>query len=442
MSGLLEIALVSLIGLGTASSVMAGAAIGLYVPISKRLLACVLAFSAGALISALAIEFAWQGAEQLHHRGFSAGLAWAFVGGGFALGASFYYAASRFLEQRGGAVRYQTRFREFAETRKRADAAATIALLSRGDLLRHLPPEEIEAILPCVRTRHLEPGETIFNAGAPGDALYIVARGKVEVLGDAVPGEDAADPIAELGEGQSFGEMALLTGGPRTASVRAVTATDLLEIGKENFDQLLARDPRVAAAVERLSHERAVSNLSSGEANSAVWAKVARRSLDQISRADTNKLLAEVGRGSGLAIVLGNVLDTIPGCLVIGSKFNGLGSMSLPLIMGMFLGGFPEAAASAAMLRKAGYQPRGIFWLWSTVLVAGLVAAGAGKAFISGADSLMAVFSEALAGGAVLALVAHAMIPELIDEGGSLVVLPTVAGFLVALYLTLQEAFG
>jgi len=109
--------------------------------------------------------------------------------------------------------------------------------------------------------------------------------------------------------------------------------------------------------------------------------------------------------------------------------------------MGMFLGGIPEAAASAAMLRKAGYQPNGIFWLWSTVLVAGWFG-GSGKASSAGADSLMAVFSEALAGGAVLALVAHAMIPEAIDEGGSLVVLPTVAGFLVALFLTLQEAFG
>jgi len=50
--------------------------------------------------------------------------------------------------------------------------------------------------------------------------------------------------------------------------------------------------------------------------------------------------------------------------------------------------------------------------------------------------------SQALAGGAVLALVAHAMIPESIDHGGSLVVLPTVAGFLFALYLALTESFG
>ena len=110
-------------------------------------------------------------------------------------------------------------------------------------------------------------------------------------------------------------------------------------------------------------------------------------------------------------------------------------------MFGMFLGGIPEAAASAAMLRKAEYSPRIIFGLWSTVLLAGVVAAVAGKLFIEGSDSSTAVFSQAVAGGAVLALVAHAMIPEAIREGGSAIVLPTVAGFLFALYLALFEAF-
>ena len=97
--------------------------------------------------------------------------------------------------------------------------------------------------------------------------------------------------------------------------------------------------------------------------------------------------------------------------------------------------------ASAAMLVKARYRPAAIFTLWSTVLVAGTVAAVTGKIFIKDAESLVAIFSEALAGGAVLALVAHAMIPQALDGGGSLVVLPTVAGFLFALYLALGQAF-
>ena len=143
-----------------------------------------------------------------------------------------------------------------------------------------------------------------------------------------------------------------------------------------------------------------------------------------------------------MAIVLGNILDTIPGCLVIGSQFHGVvGDLSLTLMLGMFLGGIPEAAASAAMLRRAGFRPPAIFGLWSTVLVAGMLAAAVGNTLIGSQAPLVEVFCEALAGGAVLALVAHAMIPEAIDEGGSLIVLPTVAGFLAALYLALTEHF-
>jgi len=261
----------------------------------------------------------------------------------------------------------------------------------------------------------------------------------VEVLGgaDDAPGR----AIAEVGEGGAFGEMALLSGGARTATIRAVESTDLLEIGKADFERLVAADPQLAKAVERISHARAISNLSAGSVNPEIWARVAGHNLDRIGRNEANRLLAETGKGAGMAIVFGNILDTIPGCMVIGAKFRGFETLSLTLMLGMFLGGIPEAAASASMLNRAGYRHGAILGLWSTVIVAGTVAAAAGKAFIGGSDALPAIFAQALAGGAVLALVAHAMIPEAIHGGGSLVVLPTVAGFLFALYLALAASF-
>ena len=57
------------------------------------------------------------------------------------------------------------------------------------------------------------------------------------------------------------------------------------------------------------------------------------------------------------------------------------------------------------------------------MLIAGLVAAALGKAFLGGSDSLAATFCEAVAGGAVLALITHAIIPEALHQGGSLIVL-------------------
>jgi CRP-like cAMP-binding protein len=442
MSAPYELAMASVLGLGTTSSSMLGAAIGLYFPFSKRPLACLLAFAAGSLISALAIELAYEGAQSLHQQGFNARAAWIFVSAGFAVGAIIYYSASLALEKKGAAVRYGTQFREYALARKQADAAERIKLLAKCDLMLHLPAAQIEQILPCIQDRQLKAGEVLFRAGDAGDALYIVAHGKVEVLTDVAPeGKASGSAIAVLGEGNAFGEMSLLSGGPRTATIRAVEDTDLLRIGKQDFERLVAADPELADAVKRISHQRAISNLSAGGTDAAIWAKVAGGSLDHLNRHETGKMLVEAANGAGMAIVFGNILDTIPGCLVIGAKFTAFGNLSLTLMLGMFLGGIPEAAASASMLTKAGYRPATIFGLWSTVLLAGVIAAAAGKAFIGSSDALTAIFAQALAGGAVLALVAHAMIPVALEEGGSLVVLPTVAGFLFALYLALAESF-
>jgi zinc transporter ZupT len=151
-------------------------------------------------------------------------------------------------------------------------------------------------------------------------------------------------------------------------------------------------------------------------------------------------MLAKAGKGAGLAIYCGSILDAIPACLVIGAKFAGLQSMSLTLIVAMFLSGIPEAAACAVMLRRAGFAPRAIFWLWSTVIVCGTLAAGVGHIFLGGSQSPWAVFMQGVAGGAVLAEVAHAMIPEAIHGARSLIVLPTVFGFLFALFLSLTDA--
>jgi zinc transporter ZupT len=124
---------------------------------------------------------------------------------------------------------------------------------------------------------------------------------------------------------------------------------------------------------------------------------------------------------------------------VIGANFVSLKTLPATLILGMFIGGIPEAAASATMLRKAGYSNRAIFWLWSSVLAAGVIAAICGKIYISGSESMIATLAQAVAGGAILALVTHAMIPEAIHKGGSGIVLPAVGGFLFGLYLALLQ---
>jgi len=222
-----EILLASLLGLATTSSAMIEVAVGLYVPISKRLLGCILAFASGGLISALAIELAFNGAVQLHHLGFSVGAAWLLVGSGFAIGAIIYSVLS--LSQAKWCCRPRpTRFREFIQKRREHDAKELIELLSRCDLLR--PPQEIEIILPSVRTRRLAAGQVLFNAGDPGDILYIVARGEIEILeANGSNGVPPDQPIASLREGEAFGEMALsvTVHAPRRHGLRVTSCSRL-----------------------------------------------------------------------------------------------------------------------------------------------------------------------------------------------------------------------
>ena len=104
MTNISELAAVSFLGLFTTSSNFLGAAIGLYMHFPKRALAAILAFAAGALISALAIELAYEGTQPLHQQAYGMQSAWAYVGSGFALGPVVYYSATFFLENKGAAM--------------------------------------------------------------------------------------------------------------------------------------------------------------------------------------------------------------------------------------------------------------------------------------------------------------------------------------------------
>jgi len=442
MQNYTELFYVLLMGLFTTSSSMLGAVIGLYTTLSKKIISGILAFAAGSLIGSLVIDLSYKSALELLRKGFSLNSAWLFIAAGFATGAVIYLYSSLYLEKRGAAIRRPTQLYEFAVSLKQEKAKEIAGWLSKCELLHHLSTEAIENILPIVKQRTINPGEILFNAGDPSDALYIVIDGRIEVIADTINNKnEKATVIANLEPGSTFGEMGVLSGGVRTATIKSTSGAKLLEIGREDFKKLVDSDQNIEIAALHLSHERSIANLSVEGINADTWVKVAMNNLNHISKSERNKLLVETGnaKGAGLAIVLGNILDTIPGCIVIGSAFHGFGNMSFTLMLGMFLGGIPEAAVSAVMLTKAGYNKKFIFGIWSLVLIVGMLSAIAGKQFIGNSDSLLALFFEAVAGGAVLALVSHTMIPEAIHEGGSKAVLPTVAGFLLALFFAMNE---
>jgi hypothetical protein len=101
-----------------------------------------------------------------------------------------------------------------------------------------------------VSEEHYAPGDVIFREGDPGDRMYAVMDGEVEVFHEEEDGRVLV--VASLGRGQYFGEMAILSNVPRVASVRAVSAVRVAVLGREDFGTLYAHLPDFQRSIERM----------------------------------------------------------------------------------------------------------------------------------------------------------------------------------------------
>jgi signal-transduction protein with cAMP-binding, CBS, and nucleotidyltransferase domain len=127
-----------------------------------------------------------------------------------------------------------------------------LVLLHGCTLFGGLSGEELYPVAEIAELVTKSPGETVVRKGDPGDALFVMVAGTVAVL---LGGQRAH----ELGRGAAFGEMALLDGEPRSATIEAVTDAELLRIPREEFDALIDESPALARGVIRtlISHVRA-----------------------------------------------------------------------------------------------------------------------------------------------------------------------------------------
>ena len=111
-------------------------------------------------------------------------------------------------------------------------------------LFQHVDVQGLDACLACLRLRRFKRDETVFHQGDPGDALYIVASGRVKVV---LPSPDANEGaiLATLGRGQFFGELAMLDGQPHSADVVAIEPTETLVLGRVDFERLFESEPSI-----------------------------------------------------------------------------------------------------------------------------------------------------------------------------------------------------
>lgn len=132
---------------------------------------------------------------------------------------------------------------------------------SNIDYLRNLPPfknltEEISSSLAeNLKAVDYPKGTVIFNAGGKGDSFYVIKKGTVNVFINA-PDSDDKVILSNLIEGDYFGEMALLTGEPRSASVETATDVSLIRLEKRGFEELLEKDPKISISISHMISQR------------------------------------------------------------------------------------------------------------------------------------------------------------------------------------------
>lgn len=134
------------------------------------------------------------------------------------------------------------------QARARTGGRVTVASFLTGiPVLADIPPEQLERLPAGVRPLKVPAGEWLLREGDAAESAFIVQSGRLEVVVEGPPQR----LVALLSRGDVFGELALLADGRRTASVRARHDSNLLELGREDFELLIQETPGFALALTR-----------------------------------------------------------------------------------------------------------------------------------------------------------------------------------------------
>ncbi|MBV9046907.1 MAG: DHA2 family efflux MFS transporter permease subunit [Solirubrobacterales bacterium] len=227
--------------------------------------------------------------------------------------------AAREVLQRAPATSPVTRSRPRARRAIVLDATspAPARVQSAADFLGHVPlfaklePKLRETIATQARPVSIAAGQWLFREGDPGDVMYVVRTGRLLVVD-----ESAGATIRELGRGDWVGELSLLTASPRSASVRAARASELLAVAKDDFERLLAASPALSLAMTAALASQLRATRAPAPKTRPLAATVALVALDpSVPLADlARRLAAALGRHLSAAVLDGSeVAVTSPG---------------------------------------------------------------------------------------------------------------------------------
>jgi ZIP family zinc transporter len=161
--------------------------------------------------------------------------------------------------------------------------------------------------------------------------------------------------------------------------------------------------------------------------------------IDRMGGEGRKRIDGDAAEGSPLAIVLGIVLDGIPESAVIGLTVLEGGTVSVAMLVAVFLSNLPEAVAATSGLADAGWRRSRIVELWIGVMSVSGLAALAGYSLFDGASPSVVAFVLAFAGGAILTMLADTMMPEAFAHGGKFAGVMTTVGFATAFAVSAFE---
>jgi len=421
----------------SALSLPLGAAAGIWFNPGLRLTAAVMAFGAGALLCALALELVVPALEHFPDDPLE-GFKWLALGS--LIGCLVFIGLDHLLSEMGGYLRKTSTIASRLKRLKKKHYHSILDKLSVLDLMVNLPPEEIRRVVSDIEKRVFTAGELICHEEDPCDALFLVESGRVSILPH---GAREGEPPQLLGPGEAFGEMALVTGLPPIARAEALEHTVVWEIHKDDFNEIVAVSPGLQLNLRKLLHDRGGAQQEAviDPARSATWLEAASQNLESELGAPTEAEIVKAahsakrgGSNVALAIWLGIALDGIPESLIIGGSMEGA-TVSLALIGGLFLANFPESMSSAVVMKKQGSSSLFIIGMWVSLMIMTAVGAAYGNLFIADAPPHLHGLLEGMAAGAMLAMIAQTMLPEAYDHGGWLTGLMTVIGFLAAIWM-------
>ncbi len=133
-------------------------------------------------------------------------------------------------------------------------AALRARILRNHELFRELSADELDQLIAVARIEEFRAKTPIFHKGAPGESMMAVVTGEVKISAPAADGREIV--LAMMGEGEVFGEIALLDGCDRTADATAVTNCVLLVVHRRDFLPFLNAHPTVAIRLLRVVCQR------------------------------------------------------------------------------------------------------------------------------------------------------------------------------------------